>query len=66
MINEKAMLRICELTDLYKKRWGKEVDLSFHPPGLTQEKLVNVLELIVDTGDSVLVGWNKLNSKNKC
>ena len=28
--------------------------------GITQEKLVDVLKRIVDTGESILVGYNKL------
>ena len=51
----------------YEHNWGKEVVLDYIIPGMTQEKLIIVLEYIVETGESVLVGWNKcfLNDKHK-
>ena len=39
---------------------GKDVDYTTLPKGITQEKLVDVLKIIVDTGESILVGYNKL------
>lgn len=44
----------------YQYNWGKEVDLNCVPAGMTQEKLLAVLERIVETGESILVGWNKV------
>ena len=32
MIDERLMKRINELFELYKQRWGKEVDLMIIPP----------------------------------
>lgn len=65
MINEEALNKIDELSKLYKFNWGKEVDRVGMPLGMSQEKLVIVLERIVETGESILVGWNKcfLNKK---
>lgn len=63
MINEEAMQRIEELNKEYERRWGKPVDYLIKPAGLTQESLVIVLERIVDTGESILVGWNKIKKK---
>ncbi len=65
MINAEAMERIKELCKLYEQRWGKEVDLTIIPPGCTQDKLAVVLERIVDTGESVLVGWNKICKQSR-
>jgi hypothetical protein len=65
MINEQALQRLYELADLYKKRWGKEVDLTIITPRCSQETMVLVLERIVDTGESVLVGWNYIVDKEK-
>ena len=53
MINEEAVHRIEELSDLYEQRWGKKVDYLVTPPEITQEKLVKVLERITDTGESI-------------
>lgn len=63
MINEEAMQRIEELNKEYERRWGKPVDYLIKPASLTQESLVIVLERIVDTGESILVGWNKIKKK---
>lgn len=60
MINREAMKRVDELLAQYKFNWGKEVDFSVIPPRLTQEKLVVVLERIVETGESLLVGYEKV------
>ncbi|MDE7202583.1 MAG: hypothetical protein K2O91_11950, partial [Lachnospiraceae bacterium] len=58
MIDQKALEKIEGLLQKYRYNWGKEVDLNCMPPGMTQEKFVVVLERIVETGESVLVGWN--------
>lgn len=47
------------LLEKYRYNWGKDVDLSIIIPGLTQEKLLIILRYIVETGDSLLVGYNK-------
>lgn len=59
MVNQEALKIIEELMQQYKFNWGKEVVLDYMIPGMTQEKFVVVLERIVETGESVLVGWNK-------
>ena len=53
------MEKVEELLEKYKFNWGKEVDLNCMPSGISQEKFIVVLERIVETGESVLVGWNK-------
>lgn len=58
MVNEESLKRIEQLGKEYERVWGKTVDYSVLPQGLTQEKLVPILERIVETGESVLVGWN--------
>ena len=63
MINTDAMRRIEQLESEYEDKWGKKVDYLIIPQGITQEKLVAVLERIVDTGESILVGWNKTNNR---
>ena len=63
MINTDATRRIEQLESEYEDKWGKKVDYIIIPQGITQEKLVAVLERIVDTGESILVGWNKTNNR---
>lgn len=60
MTNPDVIKQLDALCDLYKQRWEKDVDYTTLPKGITQEKLVDVLERIVDTGESILVGYNKL------
>ena len=61
MIDVEISKKIKELGLLHKQRWGKEPDYTIVPKGITQEILLKVLERIVDTGESVLVGWNKID-----
>ena len=60
MVNEEAIDKIEKLSIIYEKTWGLPVDYTILPAGLTQEKLVAVLKRIVDTGESVLVGYSKI------
>ncbi|MDE6364397.1 MAG: hypothetical protein K2L86_09070 [Lachnospiraceae bacterium] len=60
MTNPDVLKQLDALCALYKQRWGKDVDYTTLPKGITQEKFVYVLERIVDTGESILVGYNKL------
>lgn len=62
MVNQQAMYKIEDLLRKYRYNWGREVDFTILPPGISQEKLVTILEYISETGDSVLVGWNKLSN----
>lgn len=59
MVNQDALKKIEKLLQTYEYNWGREPDLSYMPPGMSQEKLVVVLERIVETGESVLVGWKQ-------
>ena len=67
MINKEAIRQIELLEQEYEHNWGKKVDYSVLPQGISQEKVAVVLERIVDTGESILVGWDKLyGSVTKC
>lgn len=57
------MKKIDELSKKYKETWGKEVDCSILPRGISQEKLVKCLELMIDDNLSLLVAYNKLFKK---
>ena len=59
MIDEESVKKAEELMRKYERNWGKKVDSNCVPWGMTQEDLVVVMERIVETGESVLVGFNK-------
>ena len=63
--NPEVLKRLNELCDLYQKRWGKPVDFVGVPgsPAFKQENLVRILERIVDTGESIIVGFDKLRGE---
>lgn len=65
MTDERIRERIEELEALYLRRWGKEPALVALPPQMTQERYVRVLEHIAETGESVLVGWQKCFAKKQ-
>ena len=65
MVNEKALERIRVLEKKYKENWGKDVDYSILPKGITQEMLITILERITETGESILTGYEKLKSQSK-
>lgn len=61
--DEKTLKKIDELNKKYKETWGKEVDYSILPRGISQEKLVKCLELMIDDNLSLLVAYTKLFRK---
>ena len=60
MINIEILQEMTELCSLYKNRWNKQVDYVGMPSNMSQERLLLILRYIVDTGDSVLVGSQKV------
>lgn len=64
MFNPDTLEQLNNLCKLYKHRWGKEVDSTILPHSISQEKLLIILERIVDTGESILVGYNKIFLNN--
>lgn len=60
MVNKEALQRIEQLNLQYERNWGKKVDYSILPPHISQEKMVLILERIVETGESILVGWTNV------
>ena len=69
MINTEVMKEITELCAKYEKRWNKPVDFAGVPSTLYQERFLLIMRYIVDTGDSILVGYQSvrrlLNLYNK-
>ena len=50
----------------YKKIWKymeKKIDYTILPKGITQEKMIKVLKRIIDTGESVMVGFNNIKDE---
>ena len=60
MVNEETLKKIEQLGLQYERNWGKKVDYSILPPHITQDTMVLILERIVETGESILVGWNQI------
>ena len=48
----------------YEYNWGKKIEINQIPQNITQEELVVVLERIVETGESVIVGRNKCRCRD--
>lgn len=65
MICFETLERIEILQKIYEKNWGKQPDLLDRPAGMTQDDLAEVLERIVETGESLLVGWEKCRKGNR-
>ena len=63
MINEEALKKIKLLEDQYKRTWGREVDYTGMPNSITQEELALTLERIVDTNESISVGYGKIKEQ---
>lgn len=49
-----------KLEKIYENTWGKKVDYTIIPQGLTQKKLVKCLELMIENNFSLLVAYNKI------
>lgn len=66
LIDDSALNEIERLEKLYENTWGHPVEYikMYMPPGSTLERLAETLRLMCETGDSVLVAYNKLYSPN--
>ena len=63
MINREALEKIELLEQEYLNNWGKPVDYRILPVGISQEKLVTVLERAKETGESILVAYGKIKKR---
>lgn len=61
MQNSEVINEIDKLIKLYQDRWNTTIEFVDYlsVPNITQERLLIVLRLIVDSGDSLLVGYGK-------
>ena len=55
--------KIEELNKKHEETWGKEVNYTIIPKGITQEKLVKCLELMIEDNLSLVVAYTKLFKK---
>lgn len=62
MIDKSALCEIEKLQKIYENRWGKSLDFSISllPRTVTQDRLCLILRRIVDTGESCLIGYEKI------
>ncbi len=60
VIDDSAIEKVEDLNKMYKKAWGKEVDYRIAPRGITQERLVKCLELMIEENLSLVVAYNEL------
>ena len=62
LIDDSALEKIEELSKLYKETWGREIDLSLRQnlKGMTQQKMVKCIELMIEDNISLIVAYAKL------
>lgn len=59
-IDDSAIEKVNELCKKYQETYGKEIDFTIMPKGITQEKLAKCIELMVDDNLSLVVAYKKL------
>ncbi len=62
-IDDSAVKRVNKLCEKYKETYGKEVDYTIIPRGITLEKMEKCLELMINENLSLVVVYTKLYSK---
>lgn len=62
-INDSAVEKVNELCKKYQETYGKEIDFTVIPKGITQEKLEKCIELMIDNNLSLVVAYEKLYCK---
>ena len=62
LIDDSALEKIEELSKLYMETWGREIDLSLwqNLKGMTQQKMVKCIELMIEDNISLIVAYAKL------
>lgn len=59
-IDDSAIEQVEKLSKKYKETWGKEIDYTVMPKGMTQKRLVKCIELMIESNISLLVAYHKL------
>ena len=60
MINIDVLQELHKYNLLYEQRWGQEIDYVGIPNVISEERLLLIFRYIVNTGESVLVGLQKV------
>ncbi len=61
--DEATLKKIEELNKKYEETWGRGVNYTIIPKGITQEKLVKCLELMIENNLSLVMAYTKLFKK---
>ena len=59
-IDDSAIDEVQRLNCKYKETWGTKINLSVMPREITQEKLAECIELMIQKNVSLLVAYNIL------
>lgn len=59
-IDKETLIKIKTLAARYNIIWKKEVNFSIIPADMTVERCIKTLELMLMTGESLLVSYNRL------
>lgn len=59
-IDDSLLYTIEQLNKEYKEIYGKEVDYTVIPKGITQEILVNCLQLMISNNLSLIVAYTRV------
>ena len=62
-IDDSAVERVNKLREKYKETYGKEVEYTIIPKGITLEKMEKCLELMINDNLSLVVAYTRLYSK---
>ena len=63
--DETTLKKIEELSEKYEKAWGKKVDYTIIPAGITQEEIPECLELMIEDNLSLAMAYAKLSEQSK-
>ena len=62
-IDDSAVDRVNELCKKYQETYGKEIDFTIIPQGITQEKLEKCIRLMIDDNISLVIAYDRLYRK---
>lgn len=62
-IDDSVVDRVNELCKKYQETYGKEIDFTIIPKGITQEKLEKCIRLMIDDNISLVVAYDRLYRK---
>lgn len=60
MVNYQCLQEIENLEIIYENTYGKKIDFSIIPTGITQKKLVKCIKLMIDDNLSLICAYDKL------